>query len=203
MSFKEVDWVLDESDAWCEARGQERLTSAEAFVALVIGESIGRENRRSWLGVETMMRATKLGERTVRRALTSLVERGIITRDINAHTDAQTPRHRAPNVYRWAVSGVPDRQATSPSGVPHRPEWGATVAPKPPVEPNTPQPPQAGAPRARRPHCDGHTRYRSDCLDCRRIMNPRPARPAMCDHCAPTHPVDQPCPPREDTFSHA
>ena len=98
------------------------LPPGEKIVLLALADQANDEGRQCWPSVETIMRRSGQGERTVRRALSSLEEKGHLTRNHRINDSTQYHLHPCQN-------GTPAKSAP----VPKPTVRGAKLAPKPPV----------------------------------------------------------------------
>lgn len=103
------------------------LPAGEKLVLLSLADQANDEGRQCWPSVETIMRRSGQGERTVRRAIATLEEKGHLTRYHRTGTSTQYHVHPC-------QIGTPANAAP----LPNRQETPAKLAPKPPVTTNTP-----------------------------------------------------------------
>jgi hypothetical protein len=96
------------------------LPAGEKIVLLALADQANDEGRQCWPSVETIMRRSGQGERTVRRALSSLEEKGHLTRNHRVNDSTQYHIHPCQN-------GTPAELAP----VPNTTVGGAKSAPKP------------------------------------------------------------------------
>jgi len=115
------------------------LPPGEKIVLLALADQANDEGRQCWPSVETIMRRSGQGERTVRRALSSLEEKGHLTRHHRVNDSTQYHLHPC-------QIGTPAELAP----VPNQPARGANLAPKPPVtlSPKTSSSTKERAPKA-------------------------------------------------------
>jgi len=103
------------------------LPSGEKLVLLSLADQANDEGRQCWPSVETIMRRSGQGERTVRRAIAVLEEKGHLTR--HHRTGTSTQYHVHPCQIGTPVKAAP---------LPNTTETPAKLAPKPPVTTITP-----------------------------------------------------------------
>jgi hypothetical protein len=87
--------------SWVWHRSPEDLTAAEMIVALALAESANDEFGFTFPTVHRLAKMTRVTERTVRRALVSLTDRGVIQK-VTDHTA------RKPAMYRFTVRNAPE-----------------------------------------------------------------------------------------------
>ena len=111
------------------------LTAAQKVVLLALADHANDEGRHIYPGVARLTKKTSCGERTVRRALKSLRDAGVIKM-------VREATHHSPREYRIDVPEMQARQDTparaaphdlpeSPPGVPESPNRTARAAPNP------------------------------------------------------------------------
>lgn len=104
------------------------LASGEKLVLLALADQANDEGRQCWPSVASIGKKSGQGERTVRRLLADLEEKGHLTRYLRDGTSTQYHIHPGQN-------GTPDKSAEVPKST----KPPAKLAPKTPRNTNTPQ----------------------------------------------------------------
>lgn len=97
MSVRAISWVWENSSA----SGNDRL------VLLAIADSAEHDGSNAWPSVRTIAKKCLLSERTVQRAIRSLVSAGELIVEEQEGGSRFTPGNRRPN--RYALTGVAER----------------------------------------------------------------------------------------------
>jgi DNA-binding transcriptional ArsR family regulator len=117
---------ISERFAWVRAviAAQPRATLAEVAVAVTLAEHFNFDRGGAWPAQETIAALTRMTRRTVRRALVTLEDRGLIARIRDGG-----PRSSTVFTLVMPLDGAPQRRQTAPhsaiSGRPTAPSDGA------------------------------------------------------------------------------
>jgi hypothetical protein len=185
--------------AHSQARGSAKT------VLLVLAERANDADAQAWPSVRRIAADAGISERSVSYALRKLVELGELKVEEGrgrSHTsrytvlvDAQAVDNPVDSLVVADLNYQEIPAISAPFSSPNRdkPDTGYTVKPAnlaprtKYLKRSTPLPPASGGNGAeahRRPHCPEHRRWRGDCLDCRRALQPpKPPRPAWCGQC--------------------
>ncbi|MEU4801308.1 helix-turn-helix domain-containing protein [Actinosynnema sp. NPDC023587] len=204
MSVEAMVWVLNDAPIPTDRKDASSL----AITLVGLANHADPSGRNAFPSVATLVRYTRLSERTVRRALDTLEELKLISPsdpeivaayikradrrpkgwDLAMRNEVPSrhpaPDHGEPARHLAPVHGV----SSAPNGVPTRRPRGAVVTPEPSLNRTRTFQPRGHAPEARplRPVC-GHCDARdSDPISARVVwLNEDRTESALCHHCHP------------------
>lgn len=160
MSVRVMSWVWESSQS----------TGIDRLVLLAIADSASDDGGHAWPSIRTLKTKAMVSERTVQRAIRTLVELGELVVDANAGRSGV-------NVYRVVMTPrhvVAPVNVTPPSDSHPVTEPGPTQSHQNPrhsdtrtvLEPSTTPQPPADAAGVGAPHCKRHSKQRKGCDAC-------------------------------------